>query len=1120
MKKTVAICTAVLALGSNAAEVADAFVTEARQLYLTDEYSDCKKEAVSLFYKGADKPGWTNDFPSASGNDIVTWYRIGATVRNVRDIGGWTGLRMGRVYRGTQLSVCKKDQVHYIDEAGKDFMLNTLHIKTDLDFRHESVSGRGEYVYTSPLGPSVELVGAVIQSYTNIFVAGYKPALQKMMRTFADSTKYPIYMHCMGGADRTGSAAFILEGLCGVSEPDLRIDYELTSFSGQGSRKSYDATEDNWFQQMYAMMKAYPGSTWAEKIENYCKTFLELTDIEIAAIRANLVSTPGASFVYTEDTTVTDALALDTDVVIDVYPGVTVTYSGAISGSGRLIKVGDGTLVLSGANTATGSLEAGNGTIRLSSLLSATSKVVLEKGRVVCGVANALGGAKVVWTAPEGTLDVNGKDIGMLLGADSTPVLAKGATGYEVVNSTSTSADVIVTNEVEKTAVHVRFSGKIELKPYTKNMVLKNRRHDISAFAIGASMTVGEGTVIRGVTSIALNSGSRTLTISSAEPDCFAELKSITIGKSRLELNQTMLSEFSRRGNIALTVYSGRAADAGLKLPSANSRLYVRSFKDGSGNVLAPGVYNTTDYFLKVNQGYVVVEGGRDPMSAESVTWAGADSADLSVSANWTDSESQPLTADLTTPANCYAAQVTSGTAATLSKTVFFGGFQFGGALSGFTVGTEGDTEALRIDGTGITFATKDDTSVGRTFEFYCPVILNSSAALTIPEGDKLVFHSGASINANGVKVNGSGKLEFIGGTNFIEGAITNSASTIAVSGVLKGNGSITVPTTGSKFYLNGAEFNVPITSAENVTFDTESAADVTNIVRNFKTDATTKNLLRKDRVYLFEGISATGKFAFGVIGGNTSEGATVIVRDVKQSYRSDGYFTASESTRIILDSSEVGDCRRLLIYKPGGRIVFVRDNWFSATTAAKTSAGGIESDNAGLYDLTTTHQYCSWIEGPAPIDGDAGSVVEILCGTGQSFSGGFRGAASLIMNGAGTQTLTGKSTSTGELTVKQGELVLSSTANWNTSPVVKVLGGKLTLEGAGQLNGEVTKLVVDGDGVVNVAGLTYVASATIDGEPVGAGVYTVANPGPFAGHLEGAGSIKVGKTGMMLMMR
>ena len=326
--KTLVLAVSVVATGAVfAAEVADAFVTEARQLYLTDEYADCKKEAVSLYYKGADKPGWTNDYPSASGNDIVTWYRVGGTVRNVRDIGGWTGLRRGRVYRGTQLSVCKKDQKHYIDESGKDFMLNTLGIRTDMDFRHESEAGRGEYVHSSPLGPTVELVGAVIQSYTNIFVAGYKPALQKMMRTFADSTKYPIYMHCMGGADRTGSAAFILEGLCGVSEPDLRIDYELTSFSGQGSRKSYDPSEENWFQQMYAMMKAYPGSTWSEKIENYCKTFLELNDAEIASIRANLVSAPGRSFVYTEDTTVTESLALDDDVLLDVYPGVAVAVT-------------------------------------------------------------------------------------------------------------------------------------------------------------------------------------------------------------------------------------------------------------------------------------------------------------------------------------------------------------------------------------------------------------------------------------------------------------------------------------------------------------------------------------------------------------------------------------------------------------------------------------------------------------------------------------------------------------------------------------------------------------------------------------------------------------------------
>ena len=1124
------VLSLLMAFGAVAAEVADEFVTAARQLYLTDEYADCKKEAVSLYYKGVDKPGWTNDYPSASGNDIVTWYRVGGTVRNVRDIGGWTGLRSGRVYRGTQLSVCKKDQNHYIDESGKDFMLNTLHIKTDLDFRHESEAGRGEYVYTSPLGPTVELVGAVIQSYTNIFVTGYKSALQKMMRTFADSTKYPIYMHCMGGADRTGSAAFILEGLCGVSEPDLRIDYELTSFSGQGSRKSYDPSEENWFQQMYAMMKAYPGSTWSEKIESYCKTFLELTDVEIASIRANLMSTPGRSFVYTEDTTVTEALVLDDDVLIDVYPGVTVTYSGEVSGAGRLFKVGEGALVLGGVNSFTGSLEAEKGTVRLATPLSAATKVLLGKGRVVCGVASALGSAKVVWTAPEGTLDVNGYATTVLLGADSTPELAKGATGYEVINSTTKSPDVTVTAEAEKTSVYVRFSGKMMLMPSTKNMVLKNRRHDITEFSMGATMTIGEGTVIRGVTSYTGSSGARTLTISSEERECFADLKSIAIGKSRINFtSRAILSEFSRRGDIALAVVSGKAADAGLVLPTADSRLVVKSLTDGSGNVItAVGCYRANDYFLlssgTYSSGWVVIDSGRDQTSFEAVTWTGSDDEDLSAAVNWMDSQSQPLseTVDFANPTGYYAARVTSGSSASISKTVYFGGINFDGSLNGFTVGSAEGAGYLRIDGTGITFAEKTDPSAERTFEFFCPVILNSSAALTIPAGDRLIFHNGASINADGLTLNGSGTLEFVGGVNYIEGAIVWSDGTITASGVVSGGGSISVLSDATrKIWLNGADFAVPVSidNKQNLAFDTESEVSVTNTIRGLKTTSTSTIALREGHTFVIDGLDAYSKITFSALSGSSSDGATVIVRDVTQGNRSDGVFAAQHSTKLILDSSEIGNGRKLMINKAGGRIEFARDNWFSAATAAMATAGAFESDAAGRYSLGGTHQFCSYIEGNAAIDGAAGSVVEIACGTDATHSGVIGGAASIVMNGAGRQTFSGVSTSSGGLTVKQGELVLSSAASWNNASAVKVLGGKLTLGGAKQFNAEETELIVEGDGVIDVSDKVRFAIASVDGVKIESGKFTAAKPGPFAGHIDGSGSIIIGKRGLVLVV-
>jgi hypothetical protein len=48
-----------------------------------------------------------------------------------------------------------------------------------------------------------------------------------------------IYIHCSHGADRTGTLAYLLEGLLGVSTEDRYEDYELTTLAGQSDRTRY-----------------------------------------------------------------------------------------------------------------------------------------------------------------------------------------------------------------------------------------------------------------------------------------------------------------------------------------------------------------------------------------------------------------------------------------------------------------------------------------------------------------------------------------------------------------------------------------------------------------------------------------------------------------------------------------------------------------------------------------------------------------------------------------------------------------------------------------------------------------------------------------------------------------
>ena len=61
-------------------------------------------------------------------------------------------------------------------------------------------------------------------------------SLRDIFAVLSDESNYPVYFHCNAGADRTGTLAFLIEGLLGVSYADTIRDFELTSFSKFGER--------------------------------------------------------------------------------------------------------------------------------------------------------------------------------------------------------------------------------------------------------------------------------------------------------------------------------------------------------------------------------------------------------------------------------------------------------------------------------------------------------------------------------------------------------------------------------------------------------------------------------------------------------------------------------------------------------------------------------------------------------------------------------------------------------------------------------------------------------------------------------------------------------------------
>jgi hypothetical protein len=208
------------------------------------------------------------------------WIKVSG-ITNVRDLGGWPlpggrRVRQGLAYRSSEMNGHLQ-----ITDRGKHMLEDELRIRTDLDLRGE-YDGAG-----SALDPDkVQWVNTPISPYDCITDLTFKEGYRQIFEIFADRANYPILFHCVGGADRGGTVAFLLNGLLGKTREHLMRDYELTTLSvwGERSRSS---------EQFLAMMDALrPFGDGEEdpalEVENYAYS-LGVSRETVSAIRDILI---------------------------------------------------------------------------------------------------------------------------------------------------------------------------------------------------------------------------------------------------------------------------------------------------------------------------------------------------------------------------------------------------------------------------------------------------------------------------------------------------------------------------------------------------------------------------------------------------------------------------------------------------------------------------------------------------------------------------------------------------------------------------------------------------------------------------------------------------------------
>ena len=236
----------------------------------------------------------------SSGEKSFTTANLPRTIRidkayNTRDIGGCyvnggkQRVLQGKIYRGARLDEISSD--------GIAKLVNDFGVKTDFDLREAS-----KVPSVSPLGIDTKLINISAPQYLGgpsssnenggFDYASCWPIIKKEMEVFADSSNYPIYVHCNIGRDRTGSILCLLEALLGMTENEIYRDYELSYFAKVSNSEVADPTTFNvkHIDALFNYFKNYGTGTLQQNVERYLKECVKMTDSQISKIKSNLLS--------------------------------------------------------------------------------------------------------------------------------------------------------------------------------------------------------------------------------------------------------------------------------------------------------------------------------------------------------------------------------------------------------------------------------------------------------------------------------------------------------------------------------------------------------------------------------------------------------------------------------------------------------------------------------------------------------------------------------------------------------------------------------------------------------------------------------------------------------------
>jgi len=159
-------------------------------------------------------------------------------IMNFRDLGGGVNadgkkVRQGLIYRSAALfpKARTEDPRARGDDELLYFFRDVIQLKCEFDLRGEGEFKARVEEGERPLEPDFRRINFPMGAY-DLNSDGVKKHIVAIFHTLATEDVTPMFFHCYGGADRTGTVGVMLDGVIGRDDRTIIDQYELTTLCG------------------------------------------------------------------------------------------------------------------------------------------------------------------------------------------------------------------------------------------------------------------------------------------------------------------------------------------------------------------------------------------------------------------------------------------------------------------------------------------------------------------------------------------------------------------------------------------------------------------------------------------------------------------------------------------------------------------------------------------------------------------------------------------------------------------------------------------------------------------------------------------------------------------------